>query len=219
MVIITKKDNMMPIKHHLILIWFILLTIILIIVSYHYIDRTLVTYLVTHHSRHIRLLKHLANDVISIIIVFTILFYAYFLIAFTRQTFNTFDKKLMISCNAIVITIFLKDGLKTVFGRPWADTFICNNPSFLKDHLYGFHWFTNSPTFASFPSGHAAVISAFATSFWLLFPRLRLLWCTLAGLVIVGQVGMYYHFLSDVIAGMALGTIVGIYTYLYSTER
>jgi membrane-associated phospholipid phosphatase len=208
---------MQLIKHRL--VWLALLTTIFIIVSYNYIDKALVTYLVAHHSRHILLLKHLANDITSTIIVLMMLFYAYFIVTVTRQTLNTVDKKLMIACNAIVTTIFLKDGLKTVFGRPWADTFICNNPSFLKDHLYGFHWFTNSPTFASFPSGHAAVISAFATSFWLLFPRLRLLWCALAGLVIVGQVGMYYHFLSDVIAGMALGTLVGIYTYLYSTEQ
>jgi membrane-associated phospholipid phosphatase len=46
---------------------------------------------------------------------------------------------------------------------------------------------------------------------WFLFPKLRWLWFLLAFLVVVGQIGMYYHFLSDVIAGALLGSLVGFY--------
>lgn len=194
---------------------FLLLTLILITVSYYYIDRPLVNYLAAHHSRHITLLQHMANDIISLLIGSMILFYAYFMIKLTKQTLTTLDRKLIIACNAIVIAIFLKSELKAVFGRAWANTFVCNNPSFLQNHVYGFHWFADSSSFGSFPSGHATAISAFSTSMWFLFPRFRILWCALAGCVFIGQVGMYYHFLSDAIAGIALGGIVAVYNNLY----
>ena len=192
-----------------------LLLIVLITLSYYWIDRQLVWFLVAHDSRQLFGLKFMANDITHPIGAFVFLFYIYFAIRLEKLLLNKTDKKLIIMCNSIVITVFLKDILKMVFGRYWADTFICNNPSLVHNDVYGFNGFTTGDTFASFPSGHAAFIFSFSTSMWILFPKLRWLWCLLAALVVIGQAGMYYHFISDILAGAALGTVVAIYNYRY----
>jgi membrane-associated phospholipid phosphatase len=116
-----------------------------------------------------------------------------------------------LACNAVVIGQFLKDIFKVIFGRYWPATFVCNNPSLVSNHVYGFQWFKSGSAYASFPSGHTTFIFSFSISMWFLFPKLRWLWFLLAFLVVVGQIGMYYHFLSDVIAGALLGSLVGFY--------
>ena len=187
-----------------------------IVLSYYFLDREIVWCLARHHSRDVILLKRLANDIVTVMVGLVLLFYGYFAIQFSRQCLHPMAEKILILCNAIVITSFLKDIAKFIFGRYWPSTFMGNNPSLLEHHAYGFQWFNASPLSLSFPSGHAALIAAFSTSAWFLFPKLRLLWVLLAVLVMVGQVGMYYHFLSDVMAGALLGAMVGLYTHRYS---
>ena len=97
-----------------------------------------------------------------------------------------------------------------MFGRYWPATFTCHNPSLIDNHVYGFNWFNTGAAYASFPSGHATFIFSFAAVLWSVFPKLRWLACLLCLLVISGQIVMYYHFVSDIIAGAILGTLVGI---------
>jgi membrane-associated phospholipid phosphatase len=47
---------------------------------------------------------------------------------------------------------------------------------------------------------------------WVAYPRAWPLWAAAAGSVMVGLVGMNYHFVGDVIAGAVLGTVTGMYT-------
>ncbi len=93
--------------------------------------------------------------------------------------------------------------LKHIFGRAWPD------PSYVQNHLYGFHLLRGETTLGSFPSGTAATSSAIASVLWIVAPRWRvlglLLVALLSGAVIVGN----YHWLSDVIAGAFLGTSIG----------
>lgn len=192
---------------------FLLLIISLMVFSYYHVDRQLVWTLASHHARDWFLLKIVANDITNIIGAFVFIFYIYF--AISKATFNTnlTDKKLVYMCNAVVISTFLKDGLKMLFGRYWPSTYICNNPSLIDNHVYGFNWFSHGTPFSSWPSGHATLIFAFSTSMWFLFPTLRKLWVLLALLVVIGQLGMYYHFFSDVVAGAALGSVVALFNY------
>ena len=39
---------------------------------------------------------------------------------------------------AVFVAIGAKDMLKIAFGRTWPETFICGNPSFIRDAAYGF---------------------------------------------------------------------------------
>jgi len=197
------------------MVLFLLLIIALCILSYYFIDRQLVWWLVSHHSRDFYLLKIIANQIPNIVGAFVFFFYIYLAISLYKYSLNETNTKLVVMCNSIVIAIFLKDVLKLVFGRFWTSTFTCNNPSLIDNNVYGFNWFNQEHAFASFPSGHATLIFSFSTSMWFLFPTLRWVWSLLAAMVAMGQISMYYHFVSDVLAGAALGGLVAIYNYHY----
>ena len=198
------------------LIFFIILISFLIVISYFYFDRQVVWFLVKHHSRDISFLKVFANSITYVISIFVFIFYFYFLIKIMTKSVNRLDKSFLIVSNAIIIGQFLKEVFKTIFGRYWAATFTCNNPSLISNHVYGFNWFKSGSAFASFPSGHATFIFSFSVSMFFLFPKLRWLWILLAILVTVGQIGMYYHYVSDVLAGALLGGLVGLFAVRYT---
>jgi membrane-associated phospholipid phosphatase len=56
-----------------------------------------------------------------------------------------------------------------------------------------------------FPSGHAALAFATAAALGMLWPRLRWLWYPLASLVAIERFAETAHWLSDTVAGAALG--------------
>jgi undecaprenyl-diphosphatase len=62
----------------------------------------------------------------------------------------------------------------------------------------------------SFPSGHAAAVSAIATTVTLSQPVLALLVVPLAVVVSASRVALRVHHVSDVVAGVALGVAGGI---------
>jgi membrane-associated phospholipid phosphatase len=112
----------------------------------------------------------------------------------------------------LYITLVFKDHLKFAFGRYWPDTWLKTpNPSLVQDGAYGFHPFHGGEAFDSFPSGHTARIFAILSVVWIAAPRWRWLCVLGCGSVIVGLVGMNYHFVGDVIGGAGLGTITGMY--------
>ena len=75
----------------------------------------------------------------------------------------------------------IKNGLKFVFGRTWPETWVNNNPSFIRDGVYGFNWFHGGAGYASFPSGHMSVTCALAAVLWIwvsaLAAALGASWC------------------------------------------
>ena len=66
------------------------------------------------------------------------------------------------------------------------------------------------PGFDAFPSGHTTVICAVAATLWVLWPRGRPLYALAVAVVVIGLIGADYHWLSDIAAGGALGTAVGV---------
>jgi len=92
---------------------------------------------------------------------------------------------------------------KRIFGRGWPD------PTFVRDHLYGFHFLHGQTHWDSFPSGTTTVSVAILSVLWIVRPRWRiaglLIAILLSGAMVVGD----FHWLSDVIAGAFLGVTVG----------
>jgi membrane-associated phospholipid phosphatase len=111
---------------------------------------------------------------------------------------------------AALIADAAKNELKLLFGRPWPETWVGDNPSFIRDGIYGFFFFHGGDGWASFPSGHTTLVTAPMSVLWLGVPRLRWLAVLLTVLVIVGLIGLDYHFLSDCLAGIAVGTVTGV---------
>jgi membrane-associated phospholipid phosphatase len=110
---------------------------------------------------------------------------------------------------SLIIAEITKAQLKYVFGRTWPNTWTNNNPSFLRDGVYGFNFFHGGPEYASFPSGHMAVTGAVVSVLWVYFPRFRFVYVLGVLTVAVGLIGMNYHFLSDIIAGSFVGISSG----------
>jgi membrane-associated phospholipid phosphatase len=114
---------------------------------------------------------------------------------------------------AVLVAIALKEQLKFVFGRTWPETWTNNNPSYIKDGVYGFFpmkgWGTGR-AYHAFPSGHMTAISVAAVSVALNWPRLRWVIPVPVLAVAIGMIGANFHWVSDLIAGVGLGAAVAI---------
>lgn len=109
----------------------------------------------------------------------------------------------------LFVTVALKNFFKFAFGRTWPETWINDNPSFIRDGVYGFNPFHGGKGFAAFPSGHMAVTCFAMTVLWICYPRLRAAYAVVIAVVAIGLMGANYHFLSDVVAGGFLGVSTG----------
>jgi membrane-associated phospholipid phosphatase len=102
------------------------------------------------------------------------------------------------------------DALKIVFGR--ARPYL-----WLKGDVSGFGFFRYGARFASFPSGHTTTSFAAAFAFSALWPRWRAIFFGTALAIAVTRIMLNAHYLSDVIAGAALGG--GIAIAILSRQR
>lgn len=128
-----------------------------------------------------------------------------------RGPFRRWEWALCLACVALILADQFRESLRDVCGRSWPATWIDNNPSYIRDGAYGFHFLQGSEEFGSFPSGHAARTLAVLAIVWIASPRWRRA-CGLAAVAeAAGLIGMNYHFVSDVIAGGFLGALVGVY--------
>jgi membrane-associated phospholipid phosphatase len=66
------------------------------------------------------------------------------------------------------------------------------------------------PSSASLPSGHAATAFAAAVAVGLVYPQLRRPLLAMAAVVALSRVYLGMHYLSDVLAGAALGALLGL---------
>ena len=187
----------------------VLVGIVLIVFSYHFIDRPVAWFMFDHHTHRFVIFKFFANEITKFIGVCVVIFYCYYGIQLLRHRISDIARRLVLLCHAIVIGQAIKEALKGIFGRYWPATWTGHNPSLLHDHAYGFHWLHSGAAYGSFPSGHATFIFSFAATWWFVFPRFRWLAGIICLLVAVSQVIMYYHFVSDILGGAMLGTLVG----------
>ena len=111
-------------------------------------------------------------------------------------------------CLSVAVALTLCEALKIVFGRTGPES-IYGNPSWISTGIYEFSPFHGGGGHGYFPSGHTAVVSAFAGVLWQRVPALRSFWLTLVFAVMVGLYAANWHWISDIIAGLALGLLCG----------
>jgi len=120
--------------------------------------------------------------------------------------------RILLILSAYVAAFLAKASCKRIAGRTWPETWNDDNPSLLRNGVYGFHPFHGGSAYGSFPSGHMTVTMAVIVAGWALFPRLRSCLAVAAPTMALLLVGLNFHFLSDVIAGAWLGTACGALT-------
>ncbi len=113
---------------------------------------------------------------------------------------------------SVIVADAIKTALKLVCGRTWPETWVNDNPSLIRDGVYGFFPFHGGPGWGAFPSGHTTAVCAAMTVLWLLCPRWRAVYALAVFGTALGLVGMDYHFLADILAGAYLGWAVGVAT-------
>ncbi|WP_297367352.1 phosphatase PAP2 family protein [Acidocella sp.] len=101
---------------------------------------------------------------------------------------------------ATITATAAKDELKFLLGRAWPQWW-------LKDGVYGFHPLATSYLYGAYPSGHTAYMSAPLAVLWVVAPRARPWAVLVLALVMAGLVGADYHFIGDVLAGLAVGLL------------
>lgn len=95
--------------------------------------------------------------------------------------------------------------LKNLAGRTWPETWVENNPSWVRDHVFAFVPLHGGRGYGSFPSGHSARIMAPFAVLWHTVPRLRAVWALPPALVVTGLLACNFHWISDCLAGLFVG--------------
>jgi len=102
--------------------------------------------------------------------------------------------------------------LKPLFGRARPKLL------FLED-IYGFRPLTFDSNWNAMPSGHATTIVAVAVTLSVLFPRARIPLAVGAIIIAFSRVMVNAHYLSDVLAGTAIGWLVTAFLTLWFFKK
>jgi membrane-associated phospholipid phosphatase len=193
--------------------WFVglVLTAVLVSVSVQWFDRPIALWVYDIFGGR-RIPTILADRIFSISLVSAIVFVACGLVAIMGRRFSKLEAAVAMCAISTLATTIIKDQLKFAFGRTWPDTWGPGIVSFLRDHVYGFHFFQSGKSFESFPSGHAAIGAAVLSVVWILFPNRRVICAIGVVAVDIALVALNVHFLSDVVAGTFLGLSTGLFT-------
>ena len=200
------------------------LVLLFILFSYNFLDRSIAHYFIEHATTYKTLGKELSIAGKS---------QWYFIIAITGAIYFHFVKKNRLYRERFLFLLYanLFSGissvlLKSLFGRArprMLDTdgmnygfslfndFSSNSLEQITMHYN--HLAHSFSSYTSFPSGHTTTTFTIFTYLTLLFPKYIYLWLTLATLVAGGRVIATAHYLSDVVAGAALGIVATLYIY------
>lgn len=122
-----------------------------------------------------------------------------------RQRPPPWTRTLITCCLAVIVSLVMKEQLKFVFGRTWPESWDSGAPSWIGTGDYGFHPFHGGQGWASFPSGHTAMVTSAAGVLWQRVANLRWLWGSVVGMVVLALFGADCHFVGDIVAGFYLG--------------
>jgi membrane-associated phospholipid phosphatase len=194
----------------------IALTAVAVIVCYYFVDRPVAFFVHRHQLDRFEQFRWL-TDPPPMVQLGSPLVLAALLVRRARGPWRPWQNTLLVACVSLNVADQARQSLGDVCGRYWPETWHNDNPSLINTGAYGFHPWQTGDDVGSFPSGHAARIAAFATVFWLGYPRGRGLCFVLAAPMLVALVAMNYHFVGDVIAGGVLGAVIGSYAVALSS--
>jgi membrane-associated phospholipid phosphatase len=192
--------------------WFasLLGTVAAVSASFVWFDRPIALFVHDHfrysHRKVVDELSHYPNPLILLAVILSVIFGLRVILGrpLSRNQANAFICSL-----SVISTEVIKNALKFIFGRTWPETWVQNNPSFIRDGAYGFHFMHAGVAYQSFPSGHMAAICTVIAVLWIRYPYFRLIYLIAGLLVGAALVGANYHFLSDVFAGAFVGLSSG----------
>jgi membrane-associated phospholipid phosphatase len=191
-------------------IYYLIATTITVIIAYLWLDRPLALLMhqtVRHHAYEILTLPTRIPD--PLVPLATLVVIAVGLRAVIVARLLKYEITAMLCGVSVIVGETIKNELKYIFGRTWPETWIDNNPSFIHDGVYGFHFMHGGSGYRSFPSGHMTAICALIAVLWIHYPQLKPHY-VIAGLTVgLALIATNFHFLSDVVAGTFVGVSSG----------
>ena len=184
--------------------------VVVVVVSVLVVDRPVATYM-SAHTRPLGLLRwtvelHRWADEAALVIIVACAVSA---AAASRHRPSRLTATLFLTACTVIVTRAIKDQLQLAFGRTWPETWVDDNPSFIRDHVFRFEFFRGGEAYESFPSGTTATITAMFAVLWFWYPRGRILYATVIGLVVGTLLTSDFHFVSDIVAGGFIGMSAG----------
>jgi membrane-associated phospholipid phosphatase len=193
----------------------LLVTVSLTAISYFYFDTGIAQFVYRILNSSDRLL-HAATDIpdllLHIVITITVSSWAGYFILVRRGIHNRLTDFLM-ACGTVAPMAFAaKAVFQYVFGRPNPYVWL------LEHELPRFYWFRDDEGYGCFPSGHMTVFTALMSTLSYYYPRYRLIYVGLLCLLALALIITDQHFLSDVLAGAVLGSVLAFITIKFARE-
>jgi membrane-associated phospholipid phosphatase len=182
----------------------LLLSLSLTAISYYYLDTRIARFvyqiLSTNHL--IETAADIPDLLLHIVIAVTAFSWVGYFILIRRGIHNRLTD-LMLACGTVVPMAFVaKTFLQYMFGRP-------NPYAWLLTHEPPrFYWFRDEQGYGCFPSGHMTVFTSLMTTLSYHYPRYRFVYFGALCLLALALIITDYHFLSDVLAGAVLGSML-----------
>jgi membrane-associated phospholipid phosphatase len=183
-------------------------TAALVTVAYFFIDLPVSFFVRDYGLNHYRFLKWLTRPPEAFVTLSPFVLLAGLL----RRWFAPWTRPDKVAVAAAVSTLFTALAvllLKMTFGRSCPDLVAADGLSLPHGGVYGFYPFNVGAAYWAFPSGHTACTFSVTAVAQAAFPRWRLCWWSVAGIVMATLVALNYHFVGDVLAGIFVGWAVG----------
>ena len=176
---------------------FLVLTALAVVVAYYTIDIPIATYCKYDLPPTIKQLSEYVSDSGNVLLVVLVI------VALIARYRTKKDRSLRILLFPVICSLLaglVANILKPIFGR-WRP-----KAYFEMDGAYGFDPFSGiGYIHASFPSGHSFSAMAMMAGLAICFPKWRIPCFLVGGIVGLSRVLLKAHYVSDVIAGLALG--------------
>jgi membrane-associated phospholipid phosphatase len=186
----------------------LLVTVVLVAVAYAWLDRP-IAFFAHSELAHNKLFGELPKISEWFTLIGVGVFAVLGLRGLTGWPLARFEAVALLCALSLITSAAVKNYLKFAFGRTWPETWINNNPSLIRDGVYGFNFFHGGRGYESFPSGHTTAVCAAMAVLWICYPKGRPLYALVVAAVVVGLIGSDFHFLSDIVAGAFIGVSTG----------
>jgi membrane-associated phospholipid phosphatase len=179
--------------------WVILAYVLIIILSFLYIDKPLADYLALLNFRiNFVFLNLFTNLGLGALYITTLLLAALF---FRYVRLNpVWEARMWFLWWCVVLSWLVCGVLKIIFGRARPDMWF-------KGQYYGFYWLKMQAPFWSFPSGHTTTIMAISFGLCVLFPRSFYAFILVGFLIAMSRVLLVHHYFSDVLTATYLALL------------
>ena len=184
----------------------------LVAASYTWVDRPVATSMLERGIVHSETLEWL-QDFPMLLNALSPAIALYAMVKLAFAPLGRWERTALAASVSLMIAIALEWYLKGIAGRYWPSTWLQPpNPSYLGTGDYGFHLFHFGRAYDSFPSGHTLRAASFLGVYAIAYPRTRWLCLAAVAVVMAALVGKDYHFVSDTLAGAAVGYLTARYT-------